>query len=121
MMIFGGSTAADSSHTLMPASITSLRANLTRRSSRFEGQSRRVILPQTTPFIFTVAHTGLSLTWRLMIFVELLSRSSGVGYRIPYFYNLADMKRVMAAALRDDAHCAATPPDSTNRSSPVTR
>src|SRR5215831_3622936 len=73
MMIFGGSTAADSSHTLMPASITSLRANLTRRSSRFEGQSRRVILPQMTPFIFTAAHTGLSLTWRLMIFVELLS------------------------------------------------
>jgi NitT/TauT family transport system permease protein len=60
---------------------------------------RRVILPQTTPFIFTAARTGLSLTWRLMIFVELLGRSSGVGYRIQYFYNLVDMKRVMAAAL----------------------
>jgi len=59
----------------------------------------RVILPQTTPFIFTAARTGLSLTWRLMIFVELLGRSSGVGYRIQYFYNLVDMKRVMAAAL----------------------
>src|SRR5258708_35526482 len=34
-----------------------------------------------------------------MIFVELLGRSSGVGYRIQYFYNLVDMKRVMAAAL----------------------
>jgi NitT/TauT family transport system permease protein len=60
---------------------------------------RRVILPQTTPFIFTAARTGLSLTWRLMIFVELLGRSSGVGYRIQYFYNLVDMRRVMAAAL----------------------
>jgi NitT/TauT family transport system permease protein len=60
---------------------------------------RRVILPQTTPFIFTAARTGLSLTWRLMIFVELLGRSSGVGYRIQYFYNLVDMKRVVAAAL----------------------
>lgn len=59
----------------------------------------RVILPQTTPFIFTAARTGLSLTWRLMIFVELLGRSSGVGYRIQYFYNLVDMERVMAAAL----------------------
>jgi len=59
----------------------------------------RVILPQTMPFIFTAARTGLSLTWRLMIFVELLGRSSGVGYRIQYFYNLVDMKRVMAAAL----------------------
>ncbi len=60
---------------------------------------RLVILPQTMPFIFTAARTGLSLTWRLMIFVELLGRSSGVGYRIQYFYNLVDMKRVMAAAL----------------------
>jgi NitT/TauT family transport system permease protein len=60
---------------------------------------RRVILPQTAPFIFTAARTGLSLTWRLMIFVELLGRSSGVGYRIQYFYNLVDMKRVVAAAL----------------------
>jgi len=60
---------------------------------------RRVILPQTAPFVFTAARTGLSLTWRLMIFVELLGRSSGVGYRIQYFYNLVDMKRVAAAAL----------------------
>jgi NitT/TauT family transport system permease protein len=59
----------------------------------------RVILPQTTPFIFVAARTGLSLTWRLMIFVELLGRSSGVGYRIQYYYNLVDMKRVVAAAL----------------------
>jgi NitT/TauT family transport system permease protein len=60
---------------------------------------RRVILPQTAPFVFTAARTGLSLTWRLMIFVELLGRSSGVGYRIQYFYNLVDMKRVVATAL----------------------
>jgi NitT/TauT family transport system permease protein len=60
---------------------------------------RRVILPQTAPFVFAAARTGLSLTWRLMIFVELLGRSSGVGYRIQYFYNLVDMKRVVAAAL----------------------
>jgi NitT/TauT family transport system permease protein len=34
-----------------------------------------------------------------MIFVELLGRQSGVGYRIQYFYNLVDMNRVVAAAL----------------------
>jgi NitT/TauT family transport system permease protein len=60
---------------------------------------RRVILPQTAPFIFTAARTGLSLTWRIMIFVELLGRSSGVGYRIQYFYNLVDMNRVVAVAV----------------------
>jgi len=60
---------------------------------------RRVILPQTLPFIFTAARTGIALTWRIMIFVELIGRSSGVGYRIQYFYNIADMNRVIAAAL----------------------
>jgi NitT/TauT family transport system permease protein len=60
---------------------------------------RRVIFPQTLPFIFTAARTGIALTWRIMIFVELLGRSSGVGYRIQYFYNIADMNRVIAAAL----------------------
>ncbi len=60
---------------------------------------RRVILPQTAPFIFTAARMGLSLTWRIMIFVELLGRSSGVGYRIQYYYNLVDMNRVVAAAI----------------------
>lgn len=60
---------------------------------------QRVILPQTLPFIFAAARTGLSLTWRIMIFVELLGRSSGVGYRIQYFYNLVDMQRVVASAL----------------------
>lgn len=60
---------------------------------------RRVVLPQTVPFIFTAARAGLSLTWRIMIFVELLGRSSGVGYRIQYWYSLFNMERVIAAAL----------------------
>ena len=60
---------------------------------------KRVLLPQTTPFIFTAARTGLSFTWRIMVFVELLGCSSGVGYRIQYWYSVFDMERVIAAAL----------------------
>jgi NitT/TauT family transport system permease protein len=60
---------------------------------------RRVLLPQTAPFVFTAARSGLSLTWRIMVFVELVGRSSGVGYRIQYWYNLFDMTHVIAAAL----------------------
>lgn len=60
---------------------------------------RRVLLPQTLPFIFTAARAGLSLTWRIMIFVELVGRPSGVGYRIQYWYSLFNMNRVIAAAL----------------------
>lgn len=63
------------------------------------GIVRRVLLPQTLPFVFSAARNGLSLTWRIMIFVELLGQSSGVGYRIQYFYNVADMTSVIASAL----------------------
>lgn len=59
----------------------------------------RVLLPQTTPFVFSAARAGLSLAWRIMIFVELIGRSSGVGYRIQYWYTLFNMERVLAAAL----------------------
>jgi len=60
---------------------------------------RRVLLPQTIPFLFAAARIGLALTWKIIIFVELLGRSSGVGYRIQYWYQLFNMERVLAAAL----------------------
>jgi NitT/TauT family transport system permease protein len=60
---------------------------------------RRVLLPQTIPFLFAAARSGLALTWKIVIFVELMGRSSGVGYRIQYWYNLFDMQRVLASAL----------------------
>lgn len=59
----------------------------------------RVLLPQTLPYLFAAARTGLALTWKIVIFVELMGRSSGVGYRIQYFYSLFNMERVLASAL----------------------
>lgn len=60
---------------------------------------RRVLLPQTLPYLFAAGRASLALTWKIVIFVELMGRSSGVGYRIQYWYNLFDMQRVLAAAL----------------------
>ncbi|MDO8187931.1 ABC transporter permease subunit [Conexibacter sp. JD483] len=60
---------------------------------------RRVLLPQTLPFMFAAARLGLALTWKITIFVEVLGRSDGVGYRIQYWYNTADMQRVIGSAL----------------------
>lgn len=62
-------------------------------------QLRQILAPQAAPFLFAAARSGLSSVWRLMIFVELIGRSSGVGYRIQYFYSLADMPRVLGSAL----------------------
>lgn len=60
---------------------------------------RRVIFPQTLPFLFAAARLGLTITWKIMIFIELLGRSSGVGYRIQQWYELFNMERVLASAL----------------------
>jgi NitT/TauT family transport system permease protein len=60
---------------------------------------RRVLFPQTLPFLFAAARLGLTITWKIMIFVELLGRSSGVGYRIQQWYELFNMERVLVSAL----------------------
>ena len=61
--------------------------------------TRRVLFPQTLPYLFAAARACLALTWKIVIFVELMGRSSGVGYRIQYFYSLFNMERVLASAL----------------------
>ena len=42
---------------------------------------------------------GLGLIWKMVLFVELLGRSNGVGYRIEYSYQLFNMSAVLADAL----------------------
>ena len=61
--------------------------------------TRRVLFPQTLPYLFAASRSCLALTWKIVIFVELMGRSSGVGYRIQYFYSLFNMERVLASAL----------------------
>ncbi len=60
---------------------------------------RRVLFPQTLPFLFAAARLGLTITWKIMIFIELLGRSSGVGYRIQQWYELFNMQQVLVSAL----------------------
>lgn len=60
---------------------------------------RRVLFPQTMPFLFAAARLGLTITWKIMIFIELLGRSSGVGYRIQQWYELFNMQQVLVSAL----------------------
>lgn len=58
----------------------------------------KVLLPQTVPFIFATTRITLALTWKIIIFAELLGSTSGVGYRIEYWYQLFNMQRVLASA-----------------------
>jgi NitT/TauT family transport system permease protein len=59
----------------------------------------RVILPQVLPYVMAASRFGLGVIWKITVLVELLGRPSGVGFRLFYWYQLADMGQVLAWTL----------------------
>jgi len=55
-----------------------------------------VVLPQLYPYIMASARTGLALIWKIVLVVELLGRSDGMGYQIHLFFQLFDITSIMA-------------------------
>lgn len=60
---------------------------------------RHVLLPQLAPYVAAAARSGLSLVWKIVLLVELLGRSSGVGYAISLYFQLSDVTAVLGYAL----------------------
>ncbi len=60
---------------------------------------RSVIAPQIIPVILASSRFGLGLIWKMVLFVELLGRSNGIGYKIEYYYQMFNMSEVLAHAL----------------------
>ena len=58
-----------------------------------------VIAPQIAPTLLASSRFGLGLIWKMVLFVELLGRSDGVGYQIEYYYQMFNMSEVLAHAL----------------------
>src|SRR5690606_16266886 len=58
-----------------------------------------VIAPQVAPMLLASARFGLGLVWKMVLFVELLGRGDGVGFRIEYYFQLFDMANVLAYAM----------------------
>jgi len=55
-----------------------------------------VILPQLYPYIMASARTGLALIWKIVLVVEMLGRSDGMGFQIHLFFQLFDITSIMA-------------------------
>ena len=53
-------------------------------------------LPQLYPFIIAAARGGIALIWKIVLVVELLGRSNGVGFKIHEFFQFFDIKAIMA-------------------------
>ncbi len=60
---------------------------------------RQVIAPQIAPVIISSSRFGLGLIWKMVLFVELLGRSNGIGYKIEFYYQMFNMSEVLAHAL----------------------
>lgn len=57
---------------------------------------RHVILPQLSPFFAASARSGLALVWKIVLVVELLGRSNGVGFQLHLFFQLFDVPSILA-------------------------
>lgn len=60
---------------------------------------RHVTIPQLSPFFLASARTGLSLVWKIVLVVELLGRSNGVGFQLGTYFQLFDVSMILAYAL----------------------
>jgi NitT/TauT family transport system permease protein len=75
-------------------------AELTRAYHLPHGRAlRHVVVPQLAPYILAAARTGLSLIWKIVLVVELIGRSDGVGFRIGLFFQLFDIAGILAYTL----------------------
>ena len=57
---------------------------------------RHVIMPQLYPYIFAAARSGLALVWKIVLIVELLGLSNGVGFEIQLYFQQFDVTRILA-------------------------
>ncbi|MTH33161.1 ABC transporter permease subunit [Paracoccus limosus] len=60
---------------------------------------RHVVLPQLAPQIAGAARAGISLIWKIVLVVEFLGRSNGVGFKIHLLFSNFDVAGVLAWAL----------------------
>ncbi len=59
----------------------------------------KVILPQLFPYLLSSARSGLSLIWKIVLVVELLGRSNGVGFKLFGFFQFFDISGILAYTL----------------------
>ncbi len=72
--------------------------------ARVYGFSRRqrvvdVWLPQLFPYLMAATRGGLALIWKIVLVVELLGRSDGVGFQLHMAFQVFDVASILAYSL----------------------
>lgn len=58
-----------------------------------------VYLPQLYPYLMAAARSGLALIWKIVLVVELLGRSNGVGFQLGTYFQFFDITSILAYTL----------------------
>lgn len=56
----------------------------------------KVFFPQLYPYILTCIRNGLSLIWKVVLVVELIGCSDGVGFQLGIFFQFFDIANILA-------------------------
>jgi len=57
---------------------------------------RNVYLPQLYPYFMSATRAGLSLIWKIVLVVELIGRSNGVGFQLGVYFQFFDIANILA-------------------------
>lgn len=57
---------------------------------------RRIVLPQLYPYIMASARSGLALIWKIVLVIELLGRSDGIGFQLGTYFQFFDLTSILA-------------------------
>jgi NitT/TauT family transport system permease protein len=60
---------------------------------------RRIVLPQMAPYMAAAARGGLSVTWKIVLIVELIGRPDGVGFELNLLFQTFDVAGIIAYGL----------------------
>lgn len=78
----------------------SIDMNLVRMGESFEistvSMIRNIILPSLLPQLLAAARFGLAVSWKIVVIVELLGLTSGIGYMINQQFQLYSITGVLA-------------------------
>ena len=60
---------------------------------------RHIVLPELGPYIAAAMRSGIALIWKIVLVVELLGRSNGVGFQLHLHFQLFDVAAIIAWGL----------------------
>jgi NitT/TauT family transport system permease protein len=66
---------------------------------RFSRRFTRIELPQLMPYLAASGRSGLSITWKIVLVVELLGRPNGVGFVLNLYFQGFNVAGILAYGL----------------------